>query len=148
MQYVQKSGWGSGLNKYDWTGERGWASPFGNLRDAKHLYDRSVEEGMEFQQGVAIVLRAFNYGYIVDSWGDAPYTAALNGATGEQEDMFPEFDSQETIYRGIIEELETANTLLSKPAGQYTGIDPNADILYGGDPEMWRKMANSLMLRY
>ncbi len=148
MQYVQKSGWGSGLNKYDWVSERGWSGSFGNLRDTKHLYERSVEEGMEFQQGVAIVLRAFNYGYIVDSWGDAPYTAALNGAEGEQEDLFPVFDSQETIYRGIIEELETANTLLSKSAGQYTGIDPNSDILYGGDPEKWRMMANSLMLRY
>ncbi len=148
MQYVQKSGWGSGLNKYDWVSERGWSGSFGNLRDTKHLYERSVEEGMEFQQGVAIVLRAFNYGYIVDSWGDAPYTAALNGADGEQEDLFPVFDSQETIYRGIIEELETANTLLSKSASQYTGIDPSADILYGGDPEKWRMMANSLMLRY
>ena len=148
MQYVQKSGWGSGLNKYDWVSERGWSGAFGNLRNTKHLYERSVEEGMEFQQGVAIVLRAFNYGYIVDSWGDAPYTAALNGADGEQEDLFPVFDSQETIYRGIIEELETANTLLSKSASQYTGIDPSADILYGGDPEKWRMMANSLMLRY
>ena len=148
MQYVQKSGWGSGLNKYDWTGERGWSGPFGNLRNTKHLYERSVEEGMEFQQGLAIVLRAFNYGYIVDSWGDAPYTAALNGDEGEQEDLFPVFDSQETIYRGIIAELEEANLLLSKAASAYTGIDPTADVLYGGDPGQWRKMANSLMLRY
>ena len=70
------------------------------------------------------------------------------GAEGEQEDLFPVFDSQETVYRGIIEELETANTLLSKSAGAYTGIDPNSDILYGGDPAKWRMMANSLMLRY
>ena len=148
MQYVQKSGWGSGLNKYDWVGERGWAGPFGNLRNAKHLYERSVEEGMEFQQGVAIVLRAFNYGYIIDSWGDAPYTEALNAPEGGQEDLFPEFDTQETIYRGIIEELETANTLLSKSASAYKGIDPNADLLYNGDPDKWRMMANSLKLRY
>ena len=83
------------------------------------------EEGMEFQQGLAIVLRAFNYGYIVDSWGDAPYTAALNGAEGEQEDLFPVFDSQETIYRGIITELEKANDLLSKSARCiYRGLIP------------------------
>jgi len=148
MQYVQKSGWGSGLNKYDWTGERGWGSWYGNLRNAKHLYDRSVEEGMEFQQGVAKVLRAFNFGYITDSWGDAPYTAALNAPNGEQTDLFPEFDSQDVIYQGIIAELKEANTLLSKSAGAYTGIDPDADILYEGDPALWRKMANSLMLRY
>lgn len=148
MQYVQKSGWGSGLNKYDWVGERGWGGYYGNLRNAKHLYERSVEEGMEFQQGVAIVLRVFNFGFIADNWGDAPYTAALNAPEGEQTDLFPEFDTQETIYRGIIEELKTANTLLSKSIGEYEGIDPDADVMYGGDPTKWRKMANSLMLRY
>ncbi len=148
MQYVQKSGWGSSLNKYDWVGESGWGTYYGNLRNAKHLYDRSVEEGMDFQQGVAIVLRAFNFAYIADKWGDAPYSAALNAPNGEQTDLFPVFDSQETIYKGIIDELKTANTLLSKSVGAYKGIDPGADIMYGGDPAMWRKMANSLMLRY
>ena len=148
MQYVQKSGWGSGLNKYEWNDEVGWGSYFSNLRDANHLFERSVEEGMEFQQGLAIIMRAFNYIIIADSWGDAPFTAALNGMNGEQEDLFPVFDSQEVIYRGIIEELKMANTLLSKSAGAYTGINPNVDLIYGGDPAKWRKMANSLMLRY
>ena len=48
MQYVQKSGWGSELNKYDWNKERGWDTWYANLRNAKHLYERSMEEGMEF----------------------------------------------------------------------------------------------------
>ena len=148
MQYVQKSGWGSGLNKYDWVGERGWGGNFSNLRDANHLIMRSMDEGMEFQQGLGIVMRAFNYIYITDSWGDAPFNAALNAINGEQEDLFPVFDSQEVIYTSIIEELKTANTLLSKPAGAYTGIDPSVDLIYGGDPAKWRKFANSLMLRY
>ncbi len=148
MQYVQKSGWGSGLNKFDWTGERGWGGIYGNLRNLNHLINRSVDEGMEFQQGMGIVLRAFSFAYVADSWGDAPYTAALNGAEGEQEDLFPVFDGQQTIYEGIIQELKTANTLLSKSVGDYKGIDPSVDLIYGGDPMMWRKMANSLMLRY
>jgi hypothetical protein len=70
---------------------------------------------MEFQQGVGYVIRAFNFGYIADSWGPAPYAKALNAPAGSQEDYFPPFDSQEDIYKGIIEELKTANTLLSKP---------------------------------
>jgi len=148
MNYVQKSGWGGGLNKYQWTGNASWSGYYGNLRNAKHLYERAEEEGMEFQMGVASVIRAFNFGYIADSWGDAPYTAALNAPNGEQEDLFPVFDSQEIIYKGIIEELKAASQLLSKPAGSYVGIDPAADLLYGGNPAKWRKMANSLMLRY
>ena len=147
MQYVQKSGWGSTLNKYDWVSDDSWAGNYATLRDADHLYRRAEEEGMEFQQGIALVVRALNFAWIADSWGDAPYTAALNGINGEQEDLFPVFDSQEAIYKGIIEELKAANTLLSKPAGSYKGIDPNVDLWYGGDPAKWRKLANSLMLR-
>lgn len=148
MQYVQKSGWGSELNKFDWNQERDWSNWYSNLRNARHLYERAEEEGMEFQMGIATVIRAFNFGYIADTWGDAPYSAALNAPAGEQEDLFPVFDSQESIYKGIIEELKTANTLLSKSVGEYEGISPDADVIYGGSPAHWRKMANSLMLRY
>ena len=148
MQYVQKSGWGSDLNKFEWNSESGWDGYYGTLRNLKHLAERSQTEGMEFQEGLAIVLSAFNFAIIADAWGDAPYTAALNGDEGSQEYLFPVFDPQETIYRGIIEQLKTANTLLSKSAGEYKGIDPAVDLIYNGDPTMWRKMANSLMLRY
>jgi len=148
MQYIQQSGWSGETNKFDWDGARDWTTQYNNLRNAKHLYARSMEEGMEFQQGMAIVLRAFNFGYITDSWGDAPYTYALNADNGELEDLFPAFDSQETIYKGIIEELKEANTLLSKSLADYSGISPDADVLYSGSPSKWRKLANSLALRY
>ncbi len=148
MQYVQKSGWGSSLNKYEWNSEADWDGFYANLRNLQHMYNRSVEEDMEFHQGVAIVLRAFTFAYIADWWGDAPYTTALKGSGGAQEDLFPVFDTQETIYRGIIEELKTANTLLSKSLSEYKEINPDADVIYGGDPAKWRMMANSLMLRF
>ena len=148
MQYIQKNGWSSGTNNYDFISERAWTGPYDALRNLKELYNRSVQEGMEFQQGVALVLRAFNFGYIADCWGDAPYTSALNAANGGQQDMFPAFDKQEDIYLGIIEELKTASTMLSKPIEAYSGINADADVLYNGNPMAWRKMANSLLLRY
>lgn len=148
MQYVQKSGWGNELNKYAWNADQDWSGNYDILRNAKHLYDRSVEEEMEFHQGLALVVRASVFGTIADVWGDAPYTKALNAPNGEQEDLFPTFDTQETIYKGIIEELKKANSLLSKPAGEYKEISASADVLYGGNPAKWRKLANTLMLRY
>ena len=38
--------------------------------------------------------------------------------------------------------------MLSKGVDGYTGINKDADVLYNGDPMKWRKLANSLMLRY
>jgi hypothetical protein len=148
MQYVQKSGWSSGLNNFDYISEMSWGGYYGTLRNLDHLYTRAEQEGMEFQMGLALVLKAYNFGIIAESWGDAPYTAALNAADGGQGDLFPVFDSQETIFKGIIEDLKKANTLLSKPTESYSGIIKSADVIYGGTAENWRKMANSIMLRY
>ncbi len=148
MQYVQKSGWSSGLNKFDWIGNHGWGGYYGNLRNINQLTYRAQTEGMEFQEGIAGILHAFNFAMIADKWGDAPYTDALKGTETDPEYQKPKFDSQETIYKGIIDELKAASTLLSKSEGEYVGIDPSADVLYHGDVTKWRKLANSLLLRY
>jgi hypothetical protein len=149
MQYVQKSGWGSGLNKYDWAGEEDWDTWYENLREAQIILKKAEEKGWEFHEGVAHILRAINFGFIADSWGDAPYSAALKAEAGSStEELFPAFDTQKEIYMGIIDELKLASNLLSKDESLYLGINGDKDILYNGDVEQWRKLANSLLLRY
>jgi hypothetical protein len=103
---------------------------------------------MEFHQGVSLVMKSFMFGLITDLWGDAPYTHALQGELLAGENIKPAFDTQETIYNGILADLETANTLLSGNSEDYNGIVSNADVYYKGDPAKWRQFANSLMLRY
>jgi hypothetical protein len=145
MQYTQRSGWGSGQNNFDWD-SKSWSGWYGILRTNQHMYNRAVEEGMDFHVGVALIIRAFNFGVIADGWGDAPYTNALKGDMDGTENQFPVFDSQETIYEGIIEELKMANEILA--TGNLVNINDAADLIYNGDALKWRKFANSLMLRY
>ena len=147
MQQLQQDSWSSSYNNYDWR-EKDWSPYFSMLRTNKLAYERAVEEGLEFHQGVCIVMRAMIFGRITDLWGDAPYTYALNGDKGGVADLMPSFDSQETIYKGIIEELATAANLLSKNRTEYSGVNAEADIYYGGDPAKWMKLANSLALRF
>lgn len=148
VQHTQKDAWSSGHNDYDWGGSQDWSGYYGILRNNDLLYNRAVELELEFHQGVALVMKSFMFGLITDLWGDAPYTTALKGETGELSDIKPAFDSQQTIYEGILADLETANTLLSKPKSEYSSIVDDVDVFYNGDPEKWRKFANSLMLRY
>jgi hypothetical protein len=56
---------------------------------------------------------------------------------------FPKFDTQEEIYNGILSDLQKANELLGSTPESVSG-----DILYGGDVAKWKKLANSLRLRY
>lgn len=148
MQHTQKDGWWSGHNNYDWSNQD-WTNYYAILADNKLVYDRAVELGYELHQGVSLVMKSMMFGLITDLWGDVPYSQAL---LGEQfgEHLEPPFDDQESIYAGILQDLEAANTLLSKD--EYEESITEADVYFEdqlkGKPMSWRRLANSLMLRY
>jgi len=148
MQHTQYDGWSGGHNDYDWDDtDQSWSSYYGILRNNDEFYRKAVEGEYEFHQGISLVMRAYVFGYIADLWGDAPYTEALNAEDGS-EFFKPKFDDQQTIYEGILADLEEANTLLSKDESMYDNIDVVQDVLFQGDVTKWRKFANSLALRY
>jgi hypothetical protein len=149
MQHTQYDGWSGGHNDYDWdnTGQS-WGAYYDILRNNKEFYNKAVAGGLEFHQGVALVMKAYTFGLITDLWGDAPYSAALNAEAGGEENFKPRFDFQKDIYAGILSDLDQANQLLSKSQDAYIGIIPAQDVLYNGNVAKWRKFANSLALRY
>lgn len=148
MQHTQKDGWSGGHNSYDWSNsDQSWSGYYGILRNADEYYNKAVAGEYEFHQGVGLILKAYTFGLITDLWGDAPYTEALKAEQGAS--FFkPAFDAQQDIYHGILNDLETANTLLSKTVADYENINSPQDVLYNGDVAKWRKLANSLALRY
>lgn len=148
VQHTQKDAWFSGHNDYDWGGDQSWTSYYDQLRNNDLVYQRAVALNMEFQQGVALVMKSMLFGLITDLWGDAPYTNALKGEAGGTDNIAPKYDSQDVIYSGILADLDKASTLLSKPKASYSSIVESADVYYAGDPTKWQRLANSLKLRY
>ncbi|MCG6188063.1 SusD/RagB family nutrient-binding outer membrane lipoprotein [Maribellus maritimus] len=148
MQHTQYDGWSSGHNDYDWDNQdKSWSGYYSILRNVDEFYQKAVEGGYEFHQGVALIIKAYTFGLIADLWGDAPYAEALKAEEGS-EYFNPVFDDQKTIYEGILADLEVANTLLSGASSSYENINDTQDVLYAGDATKWRKFANSLALRY
>ncbi|MEO8474667.1 MAG: SusD/RagB family nutrient-binding outer membrane lipoprotein [Chryseolinea sp.] len=146
MQHTQKTGWSSGHNNYDWSSPgQGWVDYYGILRNADELYKKAVKGEYVYHEGVSLVLKAYTFGLIADLWGDAPYTEALRAEEGAGY-FKPVFDTQQSIYQGILADLETANSLLSQEDGKP--INETQDVLFGGDLMKWRKFTNSLALRY
>lgn len=145
MQHTQKDGWFGGHNHYEWNSQD-WTGWYGLLRNNKLMHERAVELGWDFHQGVALTMKSFIFGMITDLWGDAPYTNALQGNEGGIAFEYPTFDSQETIYNGIIEDLKTAASIFA--SADATGINSENDLYYSGDIQSWERFANSLLLRY
>jgi hypothetical protein len=146
MQHTQKDGWSGGHNAYDWTSESyNWSGYYQTLKNNQTMLEKAETENLDFHTGAGLVLKSYLFGMIADLYGDAPYSGALKGDQGTEFFDAP-FDAQRDIYLGIFSDLERANTLLS--GDSYLNVEGDQDILYGGDAGKWRKLANSLALRY
>ncbi len=119
------------------------------LTNSQYIYDRAEaeKEGDEkkYYQAVSLIMKSYTYGFLTSTFGDIPYSEAIKGE--ERGDAFvPKYDAQEDIFLGILSDLSTANDML-KGVGTI-GIASNADVVFQGDGQKWRKFANSLRLRY
>ncbi|MBK7375215.1 MAG: SusD/RagB family nutrient-binding outer membrane lipoprotein [Chitinophagaceae bacterium] len=88
------------------------------------------------QIGIARILKAFIHWYNTDRWGDVPYSEALKGAGN----FTPKYDLQEDIYFDMMKELKEA------AAGFDIGAPIKGDIIYNGNTDKWKKVANSMRL--
>jgi hypothetical protein len=105
-----------------------------NVNDNAKLSDAEKKARL----GQIEVLEVYAWQVLVDSFGDVPYTEALNSV----DHPLPGYDDAATIYSDLISRIKVASTNLEAGQG-FTG----ADIVYGGDMGKWVKFANSLQLR-
>jgi hypothetical protein len=89
---------------------------------------------------MARILHSYGAMVLTDSYGDIPYSAAGKGFL--EGEVTPVYDTQESIYLDILNELEQAVNGLSGQGKIETG-----DIFYNGNVEQWKKLGNSLVLR-
>ncbi|PNQ75374.1 SusD/RagB family nutrient-binding outer membrane lipoprotein [Hanstruepera neustonica] len=95
----------------------------------------------ENHKAIAKIMKSFYMQYIVDLYGDCPYSQAFDLETST-----PAYDNDQAIYRSLITEIDGAidlinnNTVTTLPVGEE-------DVIFDGDMSMWVKMANTLKLR-
>lgn len=122
---------------------RVWTSFYPNAM--KNLTDgivRSAEDGSQTNINAALrIYRVYMMSLITDIYGDAPFSEAGLGYIAEKYN--PRYDTQEEIYNAFFKDLKEAESALSASADKING-----DVIYGGDIAKWKKLANSLRLRY
>lgn len=101
----------------------------------------ATETEQDNYKGIGLILQSYIISVITDLHGDVPFSEAWKGAVADGGIIKPVYDTQESIYRAIIANLEEANTLLAG-APSVAG-----DILFGGNTLSWQRFANSLRLR-
>lgn len=124
----------------------GFDGYYAALTDLKQVIDLNTNEDTKLaakangsnanQIAVATILRAYLYHGMTDRWGMLPYTEALKGL----DNPYPVFDSQQAIYNGLFNELDSALSMMD------SGDGPTGDIILGGDMAAWAKFANTIKL--
>jgi hypothetical protein len=100
--------------------------------------------------GVAKLQLAYILSMTADIWGDVPYSQAGQGLKFET----PRFDKVEDIYQGnagsgvtsLVDLVKSGLADLDKPSPAKPGAKD--DLVYAGDLAKWKRMGNSLILKF
>lgn len=111
-----------------------------NLEQAKKVIPTDVKDAVQQKNEIAIadILEVYSYYYLVTTYGNIPYTEALDITK-----PFPKFDDQKTVYDELLTRLDADIAALDASGASYGA----ADAIYGGDPTAWKLFANSFKLK-
>lgn len=79
---------------------------------------------------------------MTDMFGNVPYSEII---LPEIEVLAPAYDNQKDIYRAIMEDLKAQMDVIGSSTETILGHE--GDFIYGGNPQSWKALANTLRLR-
>ena len=128
--------------------DNGSWGPYSGMNSQLTSYMNLVGEGgtLENQQyyALGLIIKGFYYQLFTDQFGAIPYSQASDPNIN-----LPVFDDQIDIYKGIIAELDEAISIIGSNTTTGSGVNMLAenDVIFNGNMQNWKKLANSLKLR-
>jgi hypothetical protein len=85
------------------------------------------------------IMEVYTFGILVNTFGNIPYTEALNA-----EKLFPKYDDAKTVSADLITRL---NADIAKLDASAAGFTSSEDVVYKGSVAKWVKFANTLRMK-
>src|SRR6188474_2779272 len=104
-----------------------WDGFYDNLSDYQFVINNVDAYDQKYLKGPAVVMQSLLFQYLVDMYGNIPYSDALK-ATGS---LAPAFDEQKDVYEGIIKKLDTA--IADLKANAFASAFTSSDLVFRGD---------------
>jgi len=123
----------------------GWLEGYFNQIDN---FMRLSAPGGDFENSrmyaVGEIIKALYYQRFTDIFGEVPFTEA-----GNPDIPLPKFDKQNVIYQGLITLLNQAIDTIGNNVSTGNGVQDlgDNDIIFKGNLQKWKKLANALKLR-
>lgn len=111
----------------------------GIMSDANNLITLAEDRELFVHAGIARTIKAYTLISLVDFFGDIPLGEAFDGS----DNFTPTVDDGGSVYG-------EAESLLDEALNNFAATSlntPATDLFYGGDPDKWTALANTLKLR-
>jgi hypothetical protein len=147
-----------GHSQYAWDGNFGWEYTswlqegtngwLAGYNSSLTSYLKQVGEGgaLENDQyyAIGLIMKGLYYQLYTDQVGMIPYSEA-----SDPDIKLPKYDEQIDIYKGVIAELNEAVSLIGSntTTGEGVNLLRENDVIFNGDMQKWKQLANSLKLR-
>jgi hypothetical protein len=121
----------------------------GALTTYERLIEAAEKTGSKSYVGISKIMKAYVFGIATDTWGDVPYSQALQG----EKFANPRLDSQEDIYKGNATlGIKSIFDLIREGIADLDATSPinptTEDLVYGGNLTNWKRAGYSLMLKF
>jgi hypothetical protein len=128
-----------------------WNNTFDNLTDYQWIITHTngnLDYG--FYNGAAKIMKAFDYQLLVDTYNDVPYSNAFL----EKANLTPSYDKAEAVYDSIyallddaLKSINDAQADLANNATSNVKEFKTNDVLFSGNMDDWKRLANTIKLR-
>lgn len=122
-----------------------YAGIWDGLYPAIYNMQKTIEynsDDYDNHKAIALIMKSFYMQYIVDLYGNAPYSDAFKG----QANTTPSYDDDKAIYRDLV-------TNINKAIDMFYAADANdadvtaSDVIFNGNINKWLRFANTLKMR-
>lgn len=119
-----------------------WNTPFEKIYGNFFQVQEATKSSGHYY-AFARMVRAITMLRVTDCYGPMPYSKVQKG------NFYVAYDTQEEVYKNILEDLGNAATVLFAYYKESNGNAPlgSNDPLFNGDYSKWAKLANSMRLR-
>lgn len=128
-----------------WNWLQGDYSTYTILLQAHQMRLEAAASKQPYYDAIGRFFEAYNYYKTTMQFGDIPYSQAEQAASAVYN---PVYDTQKSIFQGILSQLDSANTELIPYSDGKTPL--LGDVIYGSSVNQvlnWRKLINSFSLR-
>lgn len=122
-------------------GNNFWNNSYTAMARYAAIYNNAQVDKYPHHAAIAKILMANSMQYIVDFYGDAPFSEAFK----REANLTPKYDKGEDIYRNLVVMINEATLAIDNTTPLFpVGTE---DEVFAGDMAEWKKLANTIKLR-